>query len=68
MSNLSLHQQPWIGKPFTEVCFILLPPFCCLLLIALFPAVFQNVADVSVSWWVILILLVDVQHFIQNLF
>lgn len=61
-------EQPWIGKPLTETLFILLPPFFSLVVIALFPVVFQNNKALPEAGWVILILLVDVAHVYSTLY
>lgn len=63
-----MQQQPWIGNRITEVFFILLPPFASLLIIFLFPQVFQNVKEMPDAGWVILILLIDVAHVYTTLF
>jgi len=60
--------QPWIGKPATDILFILLPPFVCLLLIVLFPSVFSNTSGIPDAAWVVLILLIDVAHVYSTLF
>ncbi len=60
--------QPWIGRPITDVVFILMPPFLSLLLVLLFPAVFQNQKGVSNAGWIILILLIDVAHVYSTLY
>jgi len=61
-------QQPWIGKPIIDTLFILLPPFACLLFIALCPQLFQNNGELSETWWVILVLLIDVAHVYSTLY
>jgi cbb3-type cytochrome oxidase subunit 3 len=66
--NTQSYRQPWLGRPVTEFIFILLPPFLCLLLIALCPALFQNAKGMSDAWWVILMLLVDVAHVYSTLY
>lgn len=63
-----MQKQPWIGKPLTDIIFILLPPFVCLLIIALFPALFQNEKGIPDAGWVILILLIDVAHVYSTLY
>lgn len=63
-----MQKQPWIGKPATDVSFILLPPFISLLIIILFPGWFQNVAGLPDAGWVILILLIDVAHVYSTLY
>lgn len=63
-----MRQQPWIGKPVTDILFILLPPFGCLLFIALFPSLFQNNKEMPDAAWVALVLLVDVAHVYSTLY
>lgn len=60
--------QPWIAKPLTEFIFILLPPFFSLLVILMFPHVFQKTNIISDAGWIILILLVDVAHVYSTLY
>jgi len=64
----ALQKQPWAGKAWIDIVFILLPPFACLAVIALFPQLFQNNKDLPDYWWVILILLVDVAHVYSTLY
>jgi hypothetical protein len=61
-------KQPWIGKPLTDVVFILLPPFISLLIVLLFPTAFQNVSGLSNGGWIVLVLLVDVAHVYSTLY
>ena len=63
-----MRTQPWLGKPVTDILFILLPPFVCLLIIALFPSLFQDAKGISDASWVILILLIDVAHVYSTLY
>jgi len=63
-----MQQQPWIGKPSTDIFFILMPPFFCLLFIILFPGLFQNSKGIPDASWVILILLIDVAHVYSTLY
>lgn len=63
-----MNKQPWIGKAWIDIVFILLPPFLSLLVIILFPSLFQNNADMPVAGWVILILLIDVAHVYSTLY
>lgn len=62
------YKQPWIGKPLVDILFILLPPFACLGVIAMFPAFFQNDKGMPDAAWVILILLIDVAHVYSTLY
>jgi hypothetical protein len=63
-----MQQQPWIGKPLTDLLFILLPPFLCLGVVLLFPDLFQNTTGIPDAAWVVLILLVDVAHVYSTLY
>jgi hypothetical protein len=63
-----MKQQPWIGKPWIDTVFILLPPFLSLLLIAVMPSLFQDNNELPVAGWVILILLIDVAHVYSTLY
>ena len=63
-----MQQQPWIGKPLTDIIFILLPPFLCLLIIALFPSLFEDAKGIPDAGWIILILLIDVAHVYSTLY
>jgi len=68
MSTAATYQQPWTGKAWIEILFILLPPFACLACIMLFPQLFQNNKELKDFWWVILVLLVDVAHVYSTLY
>ncbi|RYY67028.1 MAG: hypothetical protein EOO13_15050 [Chitinophagaceae bacterium] len=61
-------KQPWIAGPATDSIFILLPPFICLAIIALFPGIFQNNTEMALAGWVIMILLIDVGHVYTTLY
>jgi len=61
-------QQPWLGKPLTDIFFILAPPFLSLAVVACFPGIFQDNADMPDAWWVALILLIDVAHVYSTLY
>lgn len=61
-------RQPWLGKPVTDILFILLPPFFSLLVIALFPDLFRNNDQMPDTWWVVLVLLIDVAHVYSTLY
>lgn len=63
-----MKQQPWIGKPWIDTVFILLPPFLSLAFIAIFPSLFQDNKELPVAGWVVLILLVDVAHVYSTLY
>src|SRR5689334_13708351 len=63
-----MYKQPWIGKPVIEIVFILLPPFLSLLLIMIFPWLFQNTKDMPDAGWIVLILLIDVAHVYSTLY
>jgi hypothetical protein len=61
-------KQPWIGKPLTDITFILLPPFLSLLVIVLFPQWFQNNDQMPELGWLLLVLLIDVAHVYSTLY
>ena len=63
-----IRQQPWLARPWVDIIFILLPPFISLLVIMLFPSLFQNSKDMSIAGWVILVLLIDVAHVYSTLY
>lgn len=65
---ISTKNQPWIGKPITDVVFILLPPFISFLIIFLFPSLFQNQKGISDYWWMVLIVMIDVAHVYSTLY
>ena len=60
--------QPWIGKPWIDTVFILLPPFICLVLLLAFPSWTRANSGLSEAGWVILILLIDVAHVYSTLY
>ncbi|WP_153796037.1 hypothetical protein [Foetidibacter luteolus] len=68
MTSSLPYRQPWVGKPWIEIIFILLPPFASLLFIFLFPSMFRDNKDIPDTWWVILILLIDVAHVYSTLY
>ncbi|MCF0069419.1 hypothetical protein LZD49_02990 [Dyadobacter sp. CY261] len=61
-------RQPWLGKPLTDIVFILAPPFLSLLVVVYFPQIFRDNADIPDSWWIVLILLIDVAHVYSTLY
>lgn len=67
-SNPKQYQQPWLQNRSTDLLFILLPPFICLLIIILFPATFQNNDQISLTGWILLVLLIDVGHVYSTLY
>lgn len=62
------NKQPWLGKPLTDIIFILAPPFLSLLVVVCFPGIFQDNARMPDAWWVVLILLIDVAHVYSTLY
>lgn len=62
------YKQPWIGRPSVDAVFILLPPFICLLIVILFPAVFTNTTAMSDVSWIVLVVLIDVAHVYSTLY
>ena len=63
-----MQKQPWIGKSWIDILFILSPPFLSLLVIILFPSLFEGNKEVTVAGWVILVLLIDVAHVYSTLY
>ena len=63
-----MSKQPWIGKPVIDIVFILLPPFASLLAVILFPQVFQDNKEMTLTGWIVLILLIDVAHVYSTLY
>ncbi|SDG77694.1 hypothetical protein [Chitinophaga filiformis] len=63
-----MNKQAWIGKPWIDSIFILLPPFLSLLVIIFFPSLFSNNKEMPEAGWVVLVLLVDVAHVYSTLY
>ena len=57
-----------MGRAGVDIPFILLPPFLCLLIIALWPGLFQQDQDMPQWTWVVLVLLIDVAHVYSTLY
>ena len=57
----------WLGSPGFDLVFILLPPFYCLAVLLLFPALFTQ-QEVNPIAWLILVLGIDVAHVYSTLF
>jgi len=68
MEGITSYRQPWLGRKWVEIIFILLPPFVSLGVIAIWPALFRDSEFIPDAWWVILILLVDVAHVYSTLY
>jgi len=68
MAGNTVFQQPWLGRKWVEIIFILLPPFVSLAFIVIFPGVFRDNDNLTDAWWVVLILLVDVAHVYSTLY
>lgn len=68
MSSIAAHKQPWLRSAWADGVFILFPPFFALLLVVLFPAVFQSSGGISPIYWLILIVFVDVAHVYSTLY
>lgn len=58
----------YIYNVWVDRLFILSPPFVCLAITATLPDAFKYSADMPVSAWVILVLLIDVGHVYSTLF
>jgi hypothetical protein len=61
-------KQAWLGKPWIDIVFILLPPFASLGFIALFPSLFDDSKEMSLVGWVVLVMLIDVSHVYSTLY
>lgn len=61
-------KQPYIHSAFSDLVFILSPPFVCLSLVILFPGYFNQGAEVAGYSWLLLIVLIDVSHVYSTLF
>ena len=62
------NKQPWLGKPLTDISFILAPPFLSLMVVICFPGIFRDNAHMPDAWWVALVLLIDVAHVYSTLY
>lgn len=60
--------QPWISSVFSDLLFVIAPPFISLGIIFLFPSLFQDVSGLSTISWVVLVLMIDVAHVYSTLF
>lgn len=63
-----MHQQPWLENRKMDLLFILFPAFLPLIFLFAFPAYFTNNTEVTVFWWVLLVLCIDVAHVYSTLF
>lgn len=63
-----MKKQPWLYKAWTDLLFIIGPPFVCLLIIALFPHWFSGNHALPEWSWVVLVLCIDVSHVYSTLF
>lgn len=61
-------KQPWLHNAKLDSLFILSPPFVSLLFIALFPALFKATDGMSVIWWIVLVVFIDVAHVYSTLY
>ncbi|MBZ4187369.1 hypothetical protein [Niabella beijingensis] len=66
--QLYKYRQPWLQNKGTDLFFILSPPFVCLLLIISFPHLFRNDDRMSLTGWILLVLLIDVGHVYTTLY
>lgn len=61
-------KQPWVSNRITDILFILLPPFVSVLIVVMFPGVFRQQNGMNDTWWILLILLIDVAHVYSTLY
>lgn len=58
----------WIRSKWYDTVFILFPPFLCLLLIFMFPALFDNEKEENVWIWLVLVVCIDVGHVYSTIY
>lgn len=61
-------KQPWLNSAWSDVVFILSPPFLSLFLVILFPVQFQQSTGMPLAYWVFLIVFIDVAHVYSTLY
>jgi hypothetical protein len=61
-------QQPWLNSAWSDIVFILSPPFFALLLVVLFPREFQHATAMPIAYWVLLVVFIDVAHVYSTLY
>ncbi|WP_316783926.1 hypothetical protein [Pedobacter frigiditerrae] len=61
-------QQPWLNSIWSDIIFILSPPFVSLLLVFAFPSHFQQSIGMPIVYWVILVVFIDVAHVYSTLY
>lgn len=59
-----MHKQKWIHSALFDGIFILSPPFIALAISHMLP----QGTDISIAWWVVLILCIDVSHVYSTLY
>lgn len=67
MRNYKL-DTPWIYSAFTDLIFIISPPFVTLAIIYFFPAQFSQQSEITLYKWLFLIVFIDVAHVYSTLF
>jgi hypothetical protein len=68
VSSSHTYRQPWLGNPWFDSIYILLPGFLALLVTALLPDAYKYTDAMPLAAWVILILLIDVAHVYSTLY
>lgn len=58
----------WLHRKNIELWFICLPSFICVLILFLFPHIFSKHQEVSTTWWIALVLVIDVGHVYSTLY
>lgn len=61
-------QQPWLNSMWSDIIFILSPPFISLLFVFIFPSLFQQTTGIPIAYWVILVVFIDVAHVYSTLY
>lgn len=61
-------KQPWIYSLRLDSIFVLSPPFISLAIVFLIPGLFSASQGISTSWWIILVVFIDVAHVYSTLY
>lgn len=63
-----LRQQTWLFSPRFDLVFLIAPPFASILLVFLFPSIFQQQETMSDIFWLMVVVFIDVSHVYSTLF
>lgn len=67
MRNIKV-KSAWIYNTFTDLTFIISPPFISLVIIYCFPSQFSQDSEITLYKWLFLIVFIDVAHVYSTLF